>query len=75
MTSMNCACIKEVAVTKIGKAFSDRVNVLFIYFFDHHLQLVPRSRKLGPIQPLSHTSSRRSALSVKHKDNFTFLVT
>jgi hypothetical protein len=38
-----------------------------------HLELVPRSRKRGSIHPLPHTSSRRSASLVKHKDNFTFL--
>jgi hypothetical protein len=37
-----------------------------------HLQLVPRSRKCGPIHPLPHTPSWRSAELVKHKDNFTF---
>jgi hypothetical protein len=37
-----------------------------------HLQLVPRSRKCGSIQPLPHTPSWRSAYLVKHRDNFTF---
>jgi hypothetical protein len=38
-----------------------------------HLQLVPRSRKHGFIHPHPHTSSRRSVLLVKHRENFTFL--
>jgi hypothetical protein len=37
-----------------------------------HLQLVPRSRKCGPIHPLPHTLSWRSAQLVKHRDNFAF---
>jgi hypothetical protein len=36
-----------------------------------HLQLMPRSRKLGYIYPLPHTSSWRSASLVKHMYNFT----
>jgi hypothetical protein len=36
------------------------------------LQLVPRSRSRGSIHRLPHTSSRRSAQLVKHRDNFTF---
>jgi hypothetical protein len=39
---------------------------------DHSLQLVPRSRKRGPIHPLPHTSSWRGAELVKRRDNFTF---
>jgi hypothetical protein len=38
-----------------------------------HFQLLPRSRKRGSMHPLPHTPSRRSALLVNHRDNFTFL--
>jgi hypothetical protein len=38
-----------------------------------HLQLVPRSRKCGSINPLHHTSSWRSAQLIKYKD-FTFYI-
>jgi hypothetical protein len=37
----------------------------------HPLPLPSRSRKRGFIHPLPHTSSRRSVLSVEHRDNFT----
>jgi hypothetical protein len=40
-----------------------------------YLQLVSRSRKHGSIHPLPHTSSWRSTLLVKHRDNFTLLLT
>jgi hypothetical protein len=39
-----------------------------------HSQLVPISRKRGFINPLSHTPSWRSALLVKHRDNFTLII-
>jgi hypothetical protein len=39
-----------------------------------HLRQVTRFRKRGFINPLPHTPSWRSALLVKHKDNFTFLL-
>jgi hypothetical protein len=35
-----------------------------------HLQLVPMSKKRGPILPLPHTPSWRSAYLVKYRDNF-----
>jgi hypothetical protein len=35
-----------------------------------HLQLVPRSRKSGPIHPLPPPPSWHSAELVKHRDNF-----
>jgi hypothetical protein len=37
-----------------------------------HLQLVPRSRKRGPVNPLPHKSSWRSGSLVNYKENFTF---
>jgi hypothetical protein len=36
------------------------------------LQLVPRSRILGSIHPLPHTSSWHNAYLVKHSDNFAY---
>jgi hypothetical protein len=39
-----------------------------------HLQLVPKSRKLGSIHPLPHTSSWCSAQLVKHGGNFTYFI-
>jgi hypothetical protein len=36
-----------------------------------HLQLEPKSRIRRPTHPLPHTYSWRSALLVKHRDNFT----
>jgi hypothetical protein len=39
---------------------------------DHHLQLVPRSRKCGCIHPLPHTPSWHSAWLVMHRYIFNF---
>jgi hypothetical protein len=39
----------------------------------NHLQLVLRSRIGGSIHPLPHTSSWRNALSVRNRNNFTFI--
>jgi hypothetical protein len=39
-----------------------------------YLHLVPRSRKYGSVHPLPHTPTWRSALSVKHREDFTFLL-
>jgi hypothetical protein len=36
-----------------------------------HSPLLPMSRKCGSIHPLPHTPSCRSALLVKHRENFT----
>jgi hypothetical protein len=38
-----------------------------------HLQLVPRSRKRGPIHSLPHTPSLHIAYLVKHRHSFIFL--
>jgi hypothetical protein len=40
-----------------------------------HFQLVPRSKKHGPIQPLPHISSFGGAQLVKQRNNFIFYLT
>jgi hypothetical protein len=37
-----------------------------------YLQLVPRSRKCGSINPLPHTPSWHNVQLVRHKENFAF---